>query len=102
MAKLESDFFREQVKPELERRFPGCVIIKQDPNTSFQGVPDHIVLYEDKWATLEGKRTKKSVRRPNQEHYIDKFDEMSFGAFIDPDNMDEVMDALQSTFRPGR
>lgn len=102
MAKKETDFFREQVKPELERRLPGCVIIKQDPNTSFQGVPDHIVLWEDKWATLESKRSKGSVKQPNQPYYVEKFNEMSFSAFINPDNMDEVLDALQSALRPSR
>lgn len=98
---LESEF-QPILKQELTRRLPGCVIIKQDPNTSFQGVPDHLVLYEDKWAALETKRDKRAERRPNQEYYIEKLGQMSFSAFIDPTNMDEVLDDLQSTFRPGR
>lgn len=95
--KLESEFV-PLLKEELTRRFPGCVIIKQDPNTSFQGVPDHVILYKDRWALLEAKRGSKSARQPNQEHYIEKFNDMSFAAFVDPTNMDEVLDDLQQAF----
>ena len=100
--KLETDFAREILKPRLEQEFPGIVIIKQDPNTSFQGVPDHLLLFEDKWASLETKRTRKSKRRPNQEYYVDRFNDMSYAAFVSPENLDEVLDDLQSTFRPDR
>lgn len=102
MGKKETDFAHDVLKPRLEAQFPGCVIIKQDPGTSFQGVTDHIVLYEDKWAALETKRTAKSKRQPNQEYYVGKFGEMSYSAFVDPSNIEEVMDDLQSTFRPDR
>ncbi len=99
---LENEFAAEVLKPRLEAEFPGCVIIKQDPNTSFQGIPDHLVLFEDKWAALETKRAAGSARRPNQPHYVEKFGNMSFAAFVHPDNLEEVMDGLQSTFRPDR
>lgn len=99
--KLESEF-QPVLKKELSKRFPGCVIIKQDPNSSFQGVPDLLVLFEDRWAILETKRRPKSARRTHQGYYVDKFNEMSFSAFVNPDNMDEVLDDLQQTFRPGR
>jgi hypothetical protein len=102
MPKKESDFARDVLKPRLESAFPGCVIIKQDPNTSFQGVTDHIVLYEDKWAALETKRGKNSERQPNQEYYVGKFGEMSYAAFVHPDNIEEVMDDLRTAFRPDR
>ncbi len=95
--KLESDFNKE-LKEKLDARFPGNVIINQDPSTSFQGVPDKLVLYKDRWALLESKRATKAARRPNQEHYVEKFNEMSFSAFICPENCDEVLDALQDTF----
>lgn len=66
-----------------------------------QGIPDLLVLYEDKWASLETKKGAKSDRRPNQEYYVHMFDDMSFARFVSPDNMTEVLDDLQSTFRPG-
>lgn len=102
MSKLETDFAHDVLKPRLEEEFPGCVIIKQEPNTSFQGVPDHLVLFENQWALLETKRAVKSRRQPNQEHYIDKFRGMSFAAFVHPGNLEEVMHDLQATFRSDR
>lgn len=102
MTKKESEFAHDVLKPRLEQEFPGCVIIKQDPNTSFQGITDHIVLYEDKWAALETKRAEKSERQPNQEYYVGKFGEMSYAAFVHPGNIEEVINDLSTTFRPDR
>lgn len=102
MAKKETDFAHDVLKPRLEFEFPGCVIIKQDPNTSFQGMTDHIVLYEDKWAALETKRAEKSKRQPNQEYYVGKFGEMSYAAFVYPGNIEEVIDDLHAAFRSDR
>lgn len=102
MAKLESDFAHDVLKPRLETEFPGCVIIKQDPNTSFQGVPDHLVLYEDKWAALETKRAVKSKRQPNQEYHVGRLNELSYSAFVHPGNLEEVISDLQSTFGSDR
>lgn len=100
--KLESEFYHDVVEPRLEKEFPGIVIIKQDPNASFQGVPDRLLLFEDKWAILETKRATKSKRQPNQEHHVRRLNEMSYANFCHPDNFEEVMDDLQRTFRPGR
>lgn len=96
--KLESEFFRNDLKPELEARFPGIVIIKQDPNTSFQGVPDQLLLYEDKWAALETKRARKSERQPNQEHHVERLNNLSYSAFVHPGNKNEVLDELECVF----
>lgn len=102
VTKKESQFVHDVLKPRLEHEFPGCVIIKQDPNTSFQGVPDHLVLYEGHWAALETKRASKSARQPNQEHYIEQMDDMSYASFVDPSNIEGVISDLQAAFRPGR
>lgn len=90
--------YQYQLRKKLETRFPGCTILKNDPSVNFQGVPDLIVLYNDKWAMLEVKRSADAPRQPNQEHYINKFGEMSFAAFIHPGNEEEVLSDLQSAF----
>lgn len=102
MTKKETDFAHDVLKPRLEMEFPGILIVKQDPNTSFQGIPDHLLLFEDKWAALETKRGRKSARQPNQEHHVGRMDEMSYAAFVHPDNLEEVVHDLQQTFRSGR
>lgn len=92
----ESKFQSELIK-ELKIRFPDCIVMKNDPNY-IQGIPDLLVLYSDKWAALECKRSSSSKHQPNQDYYVDKMDSMSFSRFIFPENKEEVLDELQSAF----
>lgn len=100
--KKETDFTSDILKPELERRFPGCLILKQDPNMRM-GIPDQLVLYKGRWAALETKRglSESKTPRPLQEHYVTVMGEMSYAAFVYPENLEEVMDDLQSAFGAG-
>ena len=50
MAKLERDFQSKLIK-EIKQRFPGCVVMKNDPNY-IQGIPDLTILYNDRWLLL--------------------------------------------------
>jgi len=93
-SKLESGF-QDRLKTKLEGLFPGCMILKQE---SIQGIPDLLVLYKDKWASLECKKNARAKKQPNQEYYVDKMNEMSFSRFICPENEEEVLNDLQSTF----
>lgn len=93
---LESEFAAD-LKGDLEARFPGCFIYKMDP-LQVQGIPDLLVIHEEHWAMLETKRGFGSAKRPNQDHYVEKMNNLSFSAFINPQNRDEVLDALQTAF----
>ncbi len=95
MAK-ESAFQTKLIK-DLKTMFPGCVVLKNDPNY-IQGVPDLLVLYNNRWAALECKRSKSASHRPNQEYYISKMDGMSFAAFVYPENREDILDELQRSF----
>jgi len=100
---LERDFQARLIK-RIERMFPDCVVLKNDTGYK-QGIPDLTILYGNRWAILECKRkrpTKESDYEPNQEWYIEKLDHMSFSACIYPENMEEVLDDLQSAFAPRR
>ena len=77
--------------------FPGCIILKNDGNY-LQGVPDLLILWGPRWASLEVKLSENSHEQPNQQHYIDLMNKMSFAAFIHPDNEAEVLGALQFAF----
>lgn len=89
--------FQSNLKKELKDMFPGCIITKLDSG-DIQGIPDLLVLYEDKWATLENKRNKKAKRQPNQEYYVDRMNKMSFSRFIYPENKDDVLNELKTVF----
>lgn len=93
---LENKFQSKLIK-ELKKEFPGCMVLKNDP-TYLQGVPDLLVLYKNKWASLEVKRSATAKHQPNQDYYVDKMNEMSHSAFIYPENKDEVLDDLRKTF----
>ena len=94
---LERDFQSNLIK-RLKKIFPGCVVLKNDPNY-IQGMPDLIVLYKDKWAMLEVKKDSSASHQPNQDYYIKKLGKMSFASFIFPENVEEVLDGLQQAFR---
>ncbi len=100
---LESGFQAKLIK-ELKKRFEGCIVIKNDPDY-IQGIPDLLVLYEDKWAALEVKRDeaemRKSQSRGNQPYYVKRMNEMSFAHYIYPENKKEVLDELEHAFRTG-
>lgn len=95
--KLERDFQSGLIK-ELKQLFPGCVVLKND-SSYIQGIPDLLVLFNDRWAMLEVKRSSSASHRPNQEYYVDLLDKMSFSRFICPENKEEVLHELESTFQ---
>ena len=93
-SRLESGF-QDKLQKELKEMFPGCMTFKMD---QIQGIPDILVLYKDKWASLECKKNAKAARQPNQEHYVALMDDMSFSRFIYPENKEEVLNELRKTF----
>ena len=93
---LENEFQSKLIK-EIKRRFPGCIVLKNDP-TYIQGIPDLIILHNDKWGALECKKNSKASKRPNQEYYIGVMNQISFARFIYPENKDEVLYDLEHHF----
>lgn len=94
--------FTTRLIKELEYRFPGCVIFRQDPNHTHQGIPDLLILWRDRWAMLESKGAIDKPKRPNQEFYVDFYNELSFAAFIYPENEEDVLNDLQQSFQARR
>lgn len=92
----ESKFQGDLIK-ELKTVFPGCVVLKNDASY-IQGIPDLLVLYKNKWCSLECKQSSRASKRPNQEYYVGLMNDMSFSSFIYPENKDEVLDELYRYF----
>lgn len=86
--------FKTKLVAEIEEMLPGSMVLHLDPN-EIQGIPDLLVLYKDRWATLEGKKSASASYRPNQEYYVDLMNRMSFAAFIYPENKDDVLSKLE-------
>ncbi len=91
------NYFQSKLKKTLKEMFPGCMVFKMDTRDN-PGVPDLLILYKDKWATLECKREGKASKQPRQPYYVNKMNEMSFSAFIFPENQKEVLDDLRRAF----
>ena len=93
---LEKDFQSKLIK-ELKTVFKGCMVIKMDAKY-IQGIPDLLILYKNKWATLEVKKSAKAKTRPNQKFYVALMNQMSFSRFIYPENKEAVLNDLRKTF----
>jgi hypothetical protein len=96
---MSESAYQKKVIKKLKLMFPGCVIHKNDP-TYMQGVPDLVIYFGQRWAMLEVKASSDSKEQPNQRYYVKKFNDMSFAAFIHPDNEAEVLDELQHALDP--
>ena len=98
---LESNFQRKLIK-EIETRYPGCYVLKNDPRYK-KAIPDLLILHHDHWAMLEVKKDKaahkKSLKEnPNQAYHVGKLNDMSFAAFIFPENKEDVLNELDRRF----
>lgn len=99
--KFQSDLIRE-----LKERLPGCLVMKLDASY-IQAIPDLLVLYRNKWAVLECKRSEAAFRKslkdnPNQLYYVNLLDGMSFASFIFPENKEDVLYDLERSFKVKR
>lgn len=100
--KKESKYQHDLIE-KIKDRFPNAFVLKNDPSY-IQGIPDLTVLWEDKWATLECKKSKKDYEKdftPNQHIYVKKMDRMSFSSFIYPENEEEVLNEMEQSFKRG-
>lgn len=96
MAKLERDFQANLIK-DLKNIFPGCIVMKND-SSYIQGIPDLLILHNDKWASLECKKSMNANKQPNQEYYVGRMNEMSFSRFICPENRNDILKELSDWF----
>lgn len=103
MSSVEAVYQAKLIK-KLKQLFPGCFVLKNDSGY-MPGIPDLLILYGEQWAMLEVKAAENSPERPNQRHYVETLDDMSFADFIYPENEAEVLRELEFAFgtrRPPR
>lgn len=95
-SRLESGFQDRLIK-DLKSLFPGSMVFKMD---QIQGIPDLLVLWKDKWFSLECKNGAGAKRQPNQEYYVNLMNKMSFSRFVCPENKEEVLNDIREAFKP--
>lgn len=86
--------FQAALVKDLKSLFPGCIVLKNDANKR-QGIPDLLILFNSRWAALEVKADDQASKRPNQDHYINKMNDMSYAAFITPTSREQILNDLQ-------
>jgi hypothetical protein len=74
------------------------MVLHLDAN-EYQGIPDMLVLYNGRWAALEGKASATASHRPNQDYYVEMMNDMCYASFVYPENKEEVLDELQRALR---
>jgi hypothetical protein len=95
---LESDFQSDLIKRLNIMIGDKGFVFPKDGNY-IQGFPDVLILYKNRWAALECKRSPNEPFQPNQEFYIDMINGLSFAACIYPENEEEVLHDLQQALR---
>jgi hypothetical protein len=95
---MKETVFQKSIINDLKRRFPGIIILKTDPKY-LQGVPDLLILWNNKWAALEVKKSKNEHHQPNQDYYVSKLKKMSYASFIYPENKEDVYNDLEQTLQ---
>lgn len=95
--KKEADFQAKLIK-EIKKMLGHCYILKND-SSYIQGFPDLLILFRDRWAVLECKRSANAHIQPNQQYYIDDLGSMSYASFICPENKEDVLNELQQALR---
>lgn len=91
---LESEF-QSKLIADIKRLIPGCLVFKLDTK---QGLPDLLILCDDRWAALECKISSKAHHQPNQDYYVELMNSMSYARFIFPENKKEILDELTQVF----
>ena len=94
---LESTYQNKLIK-KIKKLLPKCIIHQNDP-TRQQGVPDLVIFNGPRWAMLEVKISPTADIQPNQEYWVEAFDEMSYASFIFPENEEVVLNELQQALR---
>ena len=74
-------------------------VIKNDAQLK-QGIPDLLILFKDKWACLEVKRSEndRNKPRPNQEYWVEHYNNMSYASFIYPEIEEKIFSELREVF----
>ena len=98
MSKKEGDF-QTRLIGKIKTMFPESMVLKNDP-TYIQGIPDLLIIHNNKWAALECKKSADAPARPNQPYYVNKMNDMSYASFVYPENESEVLNELQSALQP--
>lgn len=90
--------FKTGLYNEIRNRFPGTEVVPNDPGY-VQGFPDATVYFPNgRYFLLEGKRTSKAARQPNQDYYVNESPLSDNACFVYPENKEEILNELERRY----
>lgn len=95
---LERDYQRDLIERIKSMGPKGEIDVLKNNSGYRQGIPDLSVFYGPWWAWLEVKPSRDASQEPNQEWYVHWAHRYAFGAFIYPENEEEVLRDLAQAF----
>lgn len=85
--------YRKELEARISGALPGCLILRNNAK-EIQGICDIVVFYGERYGFLEIKVSENAPVQPNQTYYVNWLDEMSFAAFIYPENEYQILSDL--------
>ena len=92
ILKSETVFSRE-FRQAISKVYPETIWIRTSPN-QIQGIPDWIMLYQNRYFVFEFKKYEGAPSRPNQPYYVALLNDWSYARFVYPENREEVLDEV--------
>lgn len=93
---MKESSFQAGLIAKIKKRLPDAIVMKTNPNY-IQGMPDLLVIHDNKWGALEVKKDIHAKHQPNQDYWVDRMNKMSFARFVSPENEEEVLNELCET-----
>lgn len=90
--------YKRKLKLTIARFHTDWLVHDNDPHSTHQGIPDLTVYCGPFWAMLEVKAAADSPLQPNQDYWVEYYNQLSFARFIYPENEAEVLHALHRSF----
>ena len=90
---MDERIYQKKLINKIKDRFPEALIQKQDSRLH-AGIPDLLIIYKNRWAMLEVKKSKQALHQPGQDEKVREFNEWGFASFIFPENENLVLQKL--------
>jgi hypothetical protein len=89
--------FKRQLEKDILALYPDAEIVK---NNTRQGFPDITIYWREHFALVETKDECGAHYQPNQNWYIEKFQQYTPSYSVYPENKEEFLHDLQFAFGP--
>lgn len=92
---VNENVYAARLRKLIKETVPNVVDIVKNDEQYCQGIPDHTILFNDgRYAMLEIKKSEDARHRPNQDYYVNLFNQFCYAAFAYPENEKQILREL--------